>query len=256
MQNQYSFFVVEDEDLIRENLIKKINSLDLGLEFVGSSDNGKSALRLIKQIQPDIVFTDIMMPIMDGLELAEILHFEYSKIKMVIVTGHGDFSLAQKAIRFGVLDYILKPIDINELRKVILRISGDLAIDKENVLADIYDINNEESYTKEEIVDIVEEFIEENFSHEITLGSIADEVGFTPDYLSKLFKKYKMESPIKFLIRLRMDEAKRLLIEKPRMNVKTVGEKVGYFDQYYFSRVFKSKVGIYPTEYRNKKLVD
>lgn len=254
MKNEYSFFVVEDEDLIRKNLIKKIKNLNLNLIYAGSSDNGKSALDLIKQTQPDIVFTDIMMPIMDGLELAEVLHFENPKIKIIIVTSYADFSLAQKAIRFGVLEYILKPIDVDEMSKVMLRIFGDLERERKSTLADIHNINNEEAYTNEEIVDIVERFIKENYRHEITLGNIADEVGFTPDYLSKLFKKYKKEPPVKFLIRLRVDEAKRLLIEEPMMKVKEIGKMVGYFDQYYFSRLFKSQVGIYPTEYRNKKL--
>ncbi|HWT73241.1 MAG TPA: response regulator [Mobilitalea sp.] len=254
MDKIYQYMVVEDEDLIRNNLVKKIESMNMPFELIGDADNGRDALHLINQHSPDIIFTDIKMPIMDGLELAEELHYSNPQVKIIIITGYNDFSFAQKAIRFGVNDYILKPVDIKELRVVLNRILENFKINQEHPYKSINQMHKDRIYTKEETIGMVENYIKKNYRNEITLGNIADEVGLTPDYLSKLFKKYKLESPVKLLSRLRVEEAKHLLIDMPDYEVKTIGEMVGYYDQYYFSRVFKINVGLYPTEYRKKYL--
>lgn len=244
--------VVEDEDLIRNNIIKKIESMKMPFELIGDADNGRDALNLIDQHCPDIVFTDIKMPIMDGLELAEELHFSYPQIKIIIITGYNDFSFAQKAIRFGVNDYILKPVDLCEMKDLLYRILKNFKMNNEHQYKLITKRNTEKIYTKEETIHLVENYIRKNYRNEITLGNIAEEVGLTPDYLSRLFKKYKQESPVKFLSKLRVEEAKNLLIDMPDVEVRIIGEMVGYFDQYYFSRVFKMNIGLYPTEFRKK----
>ena len=75
--------------------------------------------------------------------------------------------------------------------------------------------------------------------------------GFTPEYLGKIFKKYSGETPSKYLTRLRMNEAKRLLLRNQEMEIQKIGELVGYRDGFYFSRAFKSYTGIQPSEVRN-----
>lgn len=252
MEKIYKYMVVEDEDLIRNNIIKKIESMKMPFELIGDADNGRDALALIDHHCLDIVFTDIKMPIMDGLELAEELYFSYPHIKIIIITGYNDFSFAQKAIRFGVNDYILKPVDLNEMRNLLHRILENFKINQNYQYKLINQRNAEKVYTKEETIHLVENYIRKNYRNEITLGNIAEEAGLTPDYLSRLFKKYKQESPVKFLSMIRIEEAKKLLIEMPDIEVKIIGEMVGYYDQYYFSRVFKTNVGIYPTEFRKK----
>ncbi len=252
MSRNYKYIVVEDEDLIRNNIVKKIESLNLPLEYINYADNGREALELTEKFNPDIIFTDIMMPIMDGLELAEEIYIAYPQIKIIIITGYGDFSLAQKAIRYGVVDYILKPINTEDLSVVLSRVITILQKEEASKTKDIPDNYKNMNYTKEQTMELVEEFIRDNYRKEITLGNVAEKIGFTPDYLSKLFKKYKQESPVKYISRLRIEEAKRLLIEEPNFEIKRIGELVGYFDQYYFSRTFKAQVGVYPTEFRKK----
>lgn len=252
MKKRYKYMVVEDEDLIRQNIVKKIESMSLPFEFIGDADNGRDALDLIDQRYPDIVFTDIKMPIMDGLEMAEELHFSYPQMKIIIITSYNDFSFAQKAIRFGVTDYLLKPVDPDEMRVVLNRILESFKVNQSQLYHLIAKRNQEKEYSKEETIQLVENYIRNHFQQEITLGMIASEVGLTPDYLSKLFKKYKNESPVKYLSKIRVEKAKALLLELPEAEVKIIGEMVGYDDPYYFSRVFKTNVGVYPTEYRKR----
>ena len=111
----YKYFVVEDEQLIRKNLIKKIESLQLPFELAGEASNGMDARIQIEKTCPDLVITDIRMPQFDGLKLAEFLEKNYPHIKVVILSGYDDFSYAQSAIKFRVKDYLLKPVTIEAL---------------------------------------------------------------------------------------------------------------------------------------------
>lgn len=75
----YTYVVVEDEDLLRDSLIKKITNLSLPLKLRGTADNGADGLELIGEVYPDIVLLDIRMPVMDGMEMAEKIHAHYQK---------------------------------------------------------------------------------------------------------------------------------------------------------------------------------
>ncbi len=112
--------IVDDEDMFRRNLKNKINWNDLQLQFAGEACNGQEALSLIQQVQPDIIICDVKMPIMTGIELLQKLGKE-NHIKFIILSGHNEFELVRHAIKYGAYDYILKPIQENELIGVLLR---------------------------------------------------------------------------------------------------------------------------------------
>ena len=105
-------------------------------------------------------------------------------------------------------------------------------------------------YSPEEIVNFIELFIKENFSQEINLNSLAKRFNFNASYLSKIYKKYREEPPMKYLQNLRINKAKYLLLNNSELEIKTIGELVGYPDQFYFSRIFKLLTGKSPTEFR------
>ena len=92
--------------------------------------------------------------------------------------------------------------------------------------------------SKEEIVSCIEKYLQENFRKQITMGEISDRLGFAPDYLSHLFKKYHNESPIRYLTNLRIHYARQLLIRHPELEVSIIGEMSGYPDPVYFSKSF------------------
>ena len=94
--------------------------------MIGDAENGKEALEKIEQNEPDVVLTDIRMPYMDGLEMAENIRQRYPSIKIVIFSGFDEFEYAKKAIKLNVIEYILKPVNVEELTAILKKIKKNL----------------------------------------------------------------------------------------------------------------------------------
>jgi two-component system, response regulator YesN len=119
--------LVDDELFVRKGLKSLIDWEKSGFEVVGDTDNGEDALSLIKTLNPDLVVTDIRMPVLDGLELIKyVLEEKEYKPKFIIISGYNDFKYAQHAIRYGVQDFILKPIDKAEMEEALIKLSQTL----------------------------------------------------------------------------------------------------------------------------------
>lgn len=116
--------IIDDEYYARKLIRQMIEDWEPSA-FVFEAEDGKEAIQIINNNQVDIVITDIRMPELDGLQLAEILHVNFPEIKTVIVSGYDDFSYAQKAIRFQVKHYLLKPVDRKELFAILDEIRND-----------------------------------------------------------------------------------------------------------------------------------
>lgn len=109
--NNLKVYLADDEYYVRTSLKENIPWKENGFEVIGEANNGKTALRQISDLQPDIAIIDINMPGCSGLELIQLLTGQNTACKFIILTGYSEFQYAQKAIRLGVNDYILKPID-------------------------------------------------------------------------------------------------------------------------------------------------
>ncbi|NQX45572.1 response regulator [Paenibacillus tritici] len=111
--------LVDDEGWNRE-LVRTFGTWEaFGMEIVGESEGGNEALRLAGVLEPDIVITDMRMPGTDGVMLMNALHNEYPEMKVIVISGYDDFKYAQSALRYGAVDYLLKPIDPAELNAVL-----------------------------------------------------------------------------------------------------------------------------------------
>ena len=115
----YRILLVDDEILVRDAIKENIDWKGIDCELVGDCENGKEAVEFIKKHPVDIVLTDILMPYMDGMELSSFLHDNYPEIVIVIFSGFGEFEYAKKAIKYGVSEYLLKPVTATELTEVI-----------------------------------------------------------------------------------------------------------------------------------------
>ncbi|MGO4543375.1 response regulator [Paenibacillus sp. 2TAB23] len=115
----YSFIIVDDEPLIRKGLLKKIQSYGEPLAFAGEADNGADALELIGSQNPDIIFTDMRMPEMDGKSLMKTVHQLYPDKKMIVISGHSDFDYMKEAISAKVVSYLLKPFSREEIHRTL-----------------------------------------------------------------------------------------------------------------------------------------
>lgn len=124
--DRYTIILVDDEEEVRKSIIKKINWEEVGFTVVGDAENGEDALEKISALEPDVVLTDIRMPYMDGLTLTEKIHQKYPSMKVLIFSGYDDFEYAQKAIKLNVTEYILKPVNGEELTAILKKIHHNL----------------------------------------------------------------------------------------------------------------------------------
>jgi len=122
-------FLVDDEHFIIEMLKRIINWESMGMEIVGHANNGQSAIEGILERRPDIIITDIRMPVIDGLELIRKVVGKGIKTHFIVISGYKNFEYAQTAMKYGVKEYILKPINGKELKESLLRITGDMKKD-------------------------------------------------------------------------------------------------------------------------------
>lgn len=115
--------IAEDAAFEREGLVQSIPWNELGITVVGAAEDGAHAWELIKQHGPDIILTDIKMPIMDGIELSKAVNQHYPLTKIVFISGHEDFNFAMEAIKSKVMAYILKPYTFHELTDTIRKVA-------------------------------------------------------------------------------------------------------------------------------------
>ena len=111
--------IVEDEVRIREGLEKLLSKLNKDIEIVGEAENGELGLELLRNLKPDMVITDIMMPKMDGLEMLENMVAEGIQTRAVVLSAYSEFEYARKAMKLGVTEYLLKPISYNDFAQAV-----------------------------------------------------------------------------------------------------------------------------------------
>ncbi len=122
----YRIMLVDDEEEVRKAIIRNMDWEELGFTVVGDAENGEDALEKLEQWEPDVVITDIRMPYMDGLTLTERIREKYPSIKILIFSGYDDFEYAKQAIKLNVTEYILKPVNSEELAVILKRIQASL----------------------------------------------------------------------------------------------------------------------------------
>lgn len=244
--NRYPVIIVEDENLIAKNIAKHIEAENPNFKVVGIYSNGEDALNAIREQPPAVVFTDISMPVMTGLELAAEIYRTMSHIKCVIITGYADFEFARQAMHYDVKDYLLKPLDKEELHQVLKNLELSLT----DISSRMHSENSSDSAkSPEEIVTLVKDYVKNHYSEEIDLNSIARALGFSSSYLTKVFNKVENTTPSKVIRSYRMGIAKQLLNDN-NLTIQQIASHVGYNDPFHFSKSFKQIFGISPTQYK------
>ena len=238
--------IIDDEPIILEGLSRSLPWEEWGCRVIGTAENGEDGKKMIVEKKPDLLFSDICMPGIDGLSMIAGVKSEHPDMEITILTGYRDFEYAREAIRLGVTRFLLKPSKLDEIREaaetMIIHLErkgfapgNDDYIEKD---AGSFVVNNAVSY------------IEENYQSKLKLEDVADHVFVSQWHLSKLLNRYMGQSFSDILNRVRIEKAKRLLRDSS-LRVGDVAEQVGFLDTAYFSRVFKKLVGISANEYRN-----
>jgi len=125
--------LVDDEPIIREGLLLDVPWKEIGMEVVGQAEDGEQALDVLKETSPDIVLTDVRMPFLGGLDFIREAQKEHPHIVYLIISGHDEFSYAQQAVKLGVDEYILKPIEIVDLKESLKRIKTSIEDRKKKI---------------------------------------------------------------------------------------------------------------------------
>jgi two-component system response regulator YesN len=352
--------IAEDEYQVREGMSEFIRDLGPPYHLIGCAANGLEAINLFEMQQPDVLLTDIRMPIMDGFELIKRVSADYPATNIIIVSGYDDFEYARTAMRYGVKEYILKPLNKEELVSSLLTTAKsmyinidkfkEIMINKEKwdlrlselesnlfdyvelgavkqveQMAPLFleaimnkvnrDIMRQIPFILDSLITLrkrmasieftgaliesrwrslanilsptvgqellitetltfyifcaqvvkdcrklacpdvllrCKEMLETQYMHDLSLLYMADLLGVSAAYLSRMFKKEFGTNFIDYLNHIRLEKAKQLL-DTPFFRIKDIAIMTGYRNTYYFNRLFKRYTGHTPQEYRNRE---
>lgn len=255
----YSILIVDDERIERDGIEKLIRRLELPFEAT-QAPNGVTALELLKERSFDVLFTDIKMPLMDGLTLIHQAREIRPDLVTVIFSAYGDFKNAQAAITEHVHRYILKPVRVSEFKDTLLKtVDAIEEIRKRQKNQELYR-NTLTQYRSKQICDMqdvsenpviskVQKIIAEEYMNDLSLEDVAKRVSLNPSYLSTLFARQQGQSFIKYLNDYRLNKSEHLLCDT-NIKVRDVAARVGFASESYFISLFKQCFGMSPRAYR------
>lgn len=236
--------IAEDEQRARRGLKNLIMSISGEYEIVAEVPDGKQALEIMQIVKPDVVFTDLKMPYMGGLELIKVAKAAEIKAKFVIVSAYEEFEVARQAISLGVYEYLVKPIMIEEVKELMERLEDEKTGDHSTCTGSL----KEQYPNAHPLVRKSLSFIESGYASKISQKELAESLGVSQEYLCYLFNKDVGMNFSRFVRTYRIDLAKKLLLSQavPR---EEIPYKVGFSDSKYFNKVFREIEGISVAEF-------
>jgi len=225
--------IVADDEAPARFLLKSFLS-DEGFspENILEAADGLELVAMVASAKPRLCFVDIRMPGIDGLEALRRCVTQNSGIYWVIVSSFAEFEYAQSAIRLGVTEYLVKPVDPEALRACLARLKLlPSSPEQDPAIAAILD------------------YVARNFNADVSIADLADLTGFSPNYLSAIFHKKMGETFMSYLTRYRVTEARKLIVAGG-ISVADAAKTVGYADVRHFSRRYRELLGEYPSESR------
>ncbi len=248
MSSTCKILLVDDERGIAEGLSILLMGMGKPWEIVGIAEDGEQGIQLVHQLHPDLVITDVRMPVMDGLTMTQILCEEGAGCRFIILSGYADFTYAKQAMKLGVRAYVTKPVDEDELAEAIDTLWKDM---KEDDSIPEEEDEPDRPVKRRDSFDELRDYVAEHYNQEMTLQDLSERFFLNPAYISQLFKKKAGMTYQSFVTTLRIERARKYLEETDLM-VYEISELVGYSDTVYFSRVFEKNMGIRPSEYRKR----
>lgn len=243
--------LIADDEFIVRRAIRRIGRWEeFGMEVVAEAENGIEALEYIALHRPELVILDMRMPGMSGEVILEELQQRKIKVHIIVVSGYDSFEYARRAIRYGVEDYILKPIERMEFNEVLSRISHE--IQKEEGVQDLEKTTL--LCSEKGICEQIKQDIEQSYRENISLTLFAEKYYINRDVLSRIYKKKYGVGITEYINQVRLEQAKLLLLLG--YQITRVAEMVGYKEVNYFSRIFRKKYGMSPSEYVKGETVE
>ncbi len=281
--------IVDDEPFIRKGLEQLIELSGSDCRVVAEAGNGIEALDLLKREKVDLIFADIKMPGMSGLDMIErIKKYSLSDASIVILTGFAEFELARRSMRYGIQDYLLKPIQTEELKEILIKAEksyedrvSQVYKEQKKLLTELLEENEEISESdvvsqvlekqkdintliaevrrndeirkqeKREIGYEVDEYIKRHYKENISLKQISEIFHVNNVYLGQLFKKRHNMLFKDYIYSLRISDAENYLLNTNK-RVYQIAEELGFANVDAFISRFVQLKGITPNQYRIK----
>lgn len=246
--------LIADDELWQRELLAGMVEQRFGREAeVRTAENGRLAVDAAALWAADVVLMDIEMPGLSGIDAAKQILAQRPECKIIFVTAYSLFAYAHEAVRLGACDYILKPADPDDVERAVRRAAAQAEAQRqlESVASSAGLLESADSYDKTNLLmGKVKKYLQHNYmACDISLDSVSAMLGLNASYFSALFKRTFQVNFLDYLTELRMEAARELLRDPLRSTAEVAG-MVGYESANYFTRAFKKKVGMTPTEYR------
>ncbi|MDT8716883.1 helix-turn-helix domain-containing protein [Clostridium sp. 19966] len=244
--------IIDDEKHVRQaiELLGEWERFSLLKPYYAS--NGQDGLIAMKEISPEIVFVDMKMPVMDGKEFLRRATVEFSKTQYIVISGYDDFELVRAALKNNVIDYLLKPINEDDLNDAISKAVAKINKNVPTTTSEYWQSTEAgQSMSSKSIAKAIKQYIDENYSKEVNLSMFSDKYHFSKEYLTKIFKERYNCGIYEYALNLKMSRAKELLNNQD-VPINEIALRLGYNNSNYFSKAFKNFHSISPSEYREK----
>lgn len=246
----YRAMLVEDDGVIRYVYKRMKTWQEQGFLIEQEAGNGSQAVSLLKENPVDIVFTDIRMPLMDGITLMKKVQEFNQNILFVMISSYNEFEYAREGLRLGALDYIVKPMAEQDLsdalgkaKKILDERNSDSMIQK------IKEVCQQEINIQDPLLLKLCKYLEDNQEKNITIENAADELKMSRDYLGKQIKSKTGQNFRTLYHKVKMEYAKAM-IQKGDYKIYEISEALGYTSADYFTQQFKKIVGMTPAAFK------
>ncbi|SFJ93050.1 two-component system, response regulator YesN [Paenibacillus sp. UNC496MF] len=265
----YKLFIVDDNPLDRRGIAGLFQWETFGCQVAGLFGNAMEALSAAESVRPDIVLTDVQMPVIDGIEFGQRLRSGLPAVELIFMSSYDDFAFAHGALQLEAIDYVLKPIRKQALEAAVAKVAGKLdkaqmkELEREELLRHIRqpfpqspgqsgaaDAEESELPYYERIVSRIKAIVAAKYRETITVQEIAGEVFLSLSHANNIFKSKTGLKIFDYLTEYRMERAKSLL-RHPDSKIYQVAMQVGYTNKSHFCLVFRKHAGVSPSEYKD-----
>ena len=255
----YRAVVMDDEKWTLRGICRTFDWAAENFDPPFATTNPEEGLEYILTTPPDAVFVDILMPEMSGLDLMAAARKNGVASEFIIISGVQEFEYARTALKYAAFDYLLKPLHKEAAQAVLHKLRQHLDNQKNSarLSAPLEEVHRRlletiSSQSEDPSVDTFSQlvyYVEEHLSEPLLLKDVAAQFYLTPNYVSTLFRERLNTTYSEYLSRLRIEKAKKLLLNTSR-SVEDISQFCGYTDSRYFARVFRKQLGMSPLQYR------
>lgn len=241
--------LVDDEDVALNALKRRVDWKKYGFEEVFAVGSAQQAREVFQNYVIDVMISDIEMPGGSGLELFEWVKSYYPAVECVYVTCHPEFDYVRKALQLGSADYLLKPIDYEELDEILSQLVERCRRHTVPSSPSVFLVQTEGPGEKDDVIETVKCYVRDHIHENICIADIAAQVFWSSQHLMRTFKNATGLSVLEYITNERLRLAEKLLVDT-NLPINRVADSVGYGNYSYFTRLFKRSAGLTPQAFR------